>query len=49
MPDAHHITAIAQPELVSGALLRFLDQEPAAKPKARRVRKVARAASPVAA
>ena len=47
VPDAHHVTAIAQPELVNAILLRFLDGErpPARKP--RRPKKPAKAAPAV--
>jgi pimeloyl-ACP methyl ester carboxylesterase len=38
IPDAHHVAAIAQPELVNAALLGFLDDARAAGRKARRNR-----------
>ena len=44
VPDAHHITAIAQPELVNAALLRFLVEGRAAAPKKRRARSAVKVA-----
>jgi pimeloyl-ACP methyl ester carboxylesterase len=45
VPDAHHVTAIAQPELVNALLLRFLEEEQASSRKPRLARSAARAAS----
>jgi len=42
IPDAHHVAALAQPEIVNAALLRFLDEAPAAGPMAPRHRHRAR-------
>jgi pimeloyl-ACP methyl ester carboxylesterase len=47
VPDAHHVTAIAQPEQVNAALLRFLDEGRADERKRGPAKKAARPASAV--
>lgn len=45
VPNAHHVTAIAQPELVNAALLQFLDAIPAGNARGRPARRPAHAAA----
>jgi len=45
VPEAHHVTAIAQPQLVNAALLGFIDEGRAVAPKPRSPKKAARPAS----